>query len=139
MKKISNKKIMLYGFFAVAGLTTLYLYTHNSPKMEEKQKKQTTFDKVVFGLLIGGAIGSVLGLAIAPDKGKTIREKIQKKSSDLIDKNEDIIAVVGKRSKGILALVGKLLKKDKAGKGHDILSWLEEMTAIPTESKEVQK
>ncbi len=45
--------------------------------------------KVFLGLLAGVAIGSVLGILFAPDKGTETRNKISKKSSDAIDGVKD--------------------------------------------------
>ena len=37
------------------------------------------------GLILGGIIGSVLGILYAPDSGKRTRKKIQRKSDELVD------------------------------------------------------
>lgn len=41
--------------------------------------------KVVFGFLAGAAVGSILGILYAPDKGTETRKKITDSSSDLTD------------------------------------------------------
>ncbi len=43
---------------------------------EEVPKKKHTLDKIFFGAVIGGAIGSVLGASIAPKKGRETRREI---------------------------------------------------------------
>ena len=43
---------------------------------DEKKKKKGMMDKLVMGAIIGGAIGSVIGMSVAPKKGKDTREYI---------------------------------------------------------------
>lgn len=47
-------------------------------------------DKLVMGVILGGAIGSVLGLTLAPRKGKETREIIKKKGQELLEKGKDV-------------------------------------------------
>lgn len=42
-------------------------------RREEEEKKKSTLDKIVMGAIIGTAIGSVIGLTMAPKKGKEAR------------------------------------------------------------------
>ena len=53
---------------------------------EEKNNKKTFIDKFVLGALIGGAIGSVIGLAFAPKPGKETRKDIKNKANGLYEK-----------------------------------------------------
>lgn len=46
-------------------------------------------DRLIMGVILGGAIGSVLGLTLAPRKGKETREIIKKKSHELIEKGKE--------------------------------------------------
>jgi gas vesicle protein len=39
--------------------------------------------RLLTGVIIGGAIGSILGMAMAPKKGKELREKLKDASMDL--------------------------------------------------------
>lgn len=130
----------------VTGLVALYfLFTLNKNKMETSPKKESTLDKVLFGLLIGGAIGSVLGLTVAPDKGKKIRQELKKKGVKLSSKgalileNEDVVSVVASKSKGIISFFTDKVfgskqkeKKEKAS----ILDWVSDMEEIPSEIEE---
>jgi gas vesicle protein len=42
-------------------------------------------DKTIIGVLGGVAIGTILGILFAPDKGSNTRKKISKKSADVTD------------------------------------------------------
>ena len=62
--------------------------------MEEPKKKgkvRSTVDKLVMGAIIGGAIGSVLGMVFAPRKGKETRKIIKDKGRELYEKHEEDI------------------------------------------------
>jgi gas vesicle protein len=41
--------------------------------------------KVIFGFLVGAAIGGALGILLAPDNGKETRRKIMEKGNDIGD------------------------------------------------------
>ncbi|HKB45459.1 MAG TPA: YtxH domain-containing protein, partial [Chitinophagaceae bacterium] len=41
--------------------------------------------KIITGILIGAAVGAVLGVLFAPDKGTATRKKISQKASDFSD------------------------------------------------------
>ena len=45
--------------------------------------------KVALGVLAGLAIGSILGILFAPDKGKRTRGKIMDSGEDLVDSMKD--------------------------------------------------
>jgi len=45
--------------------------------------------KVVLGVLAGVAVGAVLGILFAPDKGTETRKKISRKSEDAVDEITD--------------------------------------------------
>lgn len=59
--------------------------------MEENDKKiGKKLDRLIMGVILGGAIGSVLGLAFAPRKGKETREIIKEKSKALLEKGKEV-------------------------------------------------
>jgi gas vesicle protein len=62
----------------------------------EKKKKKGMMDKLVMGAIIGGAIGSVVGLSVAPKSGKETREYIKEKSVAAKDKGVKIWEVLKK-------------------------------------------
>jgi len=45
----------------------------------------------LLGAIVGGAVGAITALLLAPKSGKELREDLSRKSSDLIDKAQDII------------------------------------------------
>lgn len=112
---------------------------------DKKKKKNGTMDKVVFGLLVGGAIGSVLGLTMAPDKGKKVRNKIKtkggnaiEKGKEFLDENEDAVSLVASKSKGVFSFfTDRIFSKNKNSGKSSILDWLEDMEEIPSEVEEV--
>ncbi|MEK7528802.1 MAG: YtxH domain-containing protein [Patescibacteria group bacterium] len=57
---------------------------------EEKKEKSSTVDRLVMGVIIGGAIGSVVGMAFAPLKGKDTRKIIHEKGKEYIDKGREV-------------------------------------------------
>ncbi len=54
--------------------------------MDKEKKKKKKVDTLVKGLIIGGAIGSVLGVTLAPKSGKETRQIIKKSSSSVFEK-----------------------------------------------------
>ncbi len=51
---------------------------------EPKKKKRGLFT----GLIVGGAVGSVVSILFAPDKGENTRARISKKSGELFDEGK---------------------------------------------------
>ncbi len=49
--------------------------------------------RVLVALAAGAAIGGVLGILFAPDKGSATREKISDKAKDVTDSIKDYVAV----------------------------------------------
>ncbi len=54
------------------------------------QKKHSALDKILMGAIVGGAIGSVVGMSIAPKKGSETREIIAQKGKELYQKGHDV-------------------------------------------------
>ena len=52
--------------------------------MSDDEKKGCV-GKVIAGLVIGGAIGSVLGLAFAPQRGEKTRKELKKKTDKAVE------------------------------------------------------
>jgi len=48
------------------------------------EKNSIKKGKLIKGIIIGGAIGSILGMTIAPKTGKETREIIKKKSNSML-------------------------------------------------------
>ena len=46
--------------------------------------------KIIGGLLFGAAVGDLLGVLFAPEKGSDTRKKLKKKADDLKDDFENI-------------------------------------------------
>ena len=55
--------------------------------MEEQKKKKTG---LLMGLIVGGAIGSVLSILFAPDKGERTRKKVSKQGMVLFKKGKTL-------------------------------------------------
>lgn len=47
------------------------------------KKKQSSLDKIILGAVVGGAIGSVLGVGLAPKRGVDTRRDIGKQAGKL--------------------------------------------------------
>lgn len=56
--------------------------------MNKENKPKGKLDHIVMGIILGGAVGSVLGLTLAPRKGKETREIIKQKGQQLIEKGK---------------------------------------------------
>lgn len=52
------------------------------------KKKKGVF-KILTGIVVGGAIGSILGLTLAPKKGKDTRKALREKSMKLFLKKKE--------------------------------------------------
>ncbi len=109
-------------------------------KKKEKEKKKSSIDKLIMGAIIGGAVGSVVGMSIAPKPGKETREIITQKGKDLYQKGMDIRNKIQQEAeekapepKGFLAkLKNKFSRKGKKNINRKALSE-QDIRKIPNE------
>ena len=59
-------------------------------RKKPKEEKKSKIDKLVMGMIVGGAIGSVVGMSIAPNKGKDTREYLNKKGKEILQKGQEM-------------------------------------------------
>jgi len=55
-------------------------------KKLQKKKRKGVVDKLVMGAIVGGAIGSVVGLTVAPKKGEETRKYLREKGKEVSEK-----------------------------------------------------
>ncbi len=83
--------------------------------MAKKKKKKGMVDKLVMGAIIGGAIGSVVGMTVAPKKGDETRKYIKDKGKRFMDEHEqnfdNFREKVRKRSAKVVKSAKNLFKK----------------------------
>jgi hypothetical protein len=58
---------------------------------KKKEKKQTSLDKVLMGMIVGGAIGSVLGIGLAPKKGSETRKDLGKQADKFLKGAREVV------------------------------------------------
>jgi gas vesicle protein len=82
------------------------------------QKRKGRMDKLIMGAIIGVAVGSVVGMTIAPQKGKETRRIIAEKGKEAYEKSKEISSAVfhtNKKEKPVKklfrALFGRKQKK----------------------------
>lgn len=80
-------------------------------KKKDKKKKKGMMDKVVMGAIVGGAIGSVVGMTVAPKKGEETRKYLKEQGARFIDEQEDNIKDVKKKGSKIWRFLKKRLRK----------------------------
>ena len=90
-------------------------------RKKKEEKKRSTIDKVIMGAIIGTAVGSVIGLTVAPKKGKDTRRFLRKKmetSNTFVDED---VKEIGKLTKetatGLLKIGKRLLGVERKKKG----------------------
>ena len=57
--------------------------------------------RTVIALLAGAAVGAVLGLLLAPDKGEESRKKVKKTAEDCIDKVKEKLSNIKKNNENV--------------------------------------
>lgn len=84
---------------------------------DEEKKISRQIDKLIMGIILGGAIGSVVGLTLAPRKGKETRAILKKKGEEFIRDHREKFESAKfhlKKGKGFLRwLLGLWKKKDE--------------------------
>lgn len=81
--------------------------------------------KFFAGFLIGGAVGAIAGLLLAPQSGEETRDMIAQKSADLYDKTEDslkeikdraevVVEDIQKKGDELISKIQGMLKKEEA-------------------------
>lgn len=84
-------------------------------------KKKKGIDKLVMGAIIGVAVGSVVGMAVAPQKGKETRKFISEKGKEALEKGKEVSQKISelnqskKQQKKISGFLKKFFQK-KASK-----------------------
>ena len=79
--------------------------------------------KFLAGFIVGGAVGAIAGLLLAPKSGEETREMLAKTSSEIYDKTEDslkeikekaedVVEDLQKKGDELIAKVQSMLKKE---------------------------
>ena len=66
---------------------------------------------VVLGVLAGAAIGAMLGVLYAPDKGSNTRKKIHRKGEDIVDDLKDKAENLAEKVNDLSRKAAKLVDK----------------------------
>jgi len=86
---------------------------------QEDKAKKTKMDKLVMGAIIGVAVGSVVGMTMAPQKGSDTRKMIADKGMEAINKGREFGARMAedrKVKKGFLRSIFGWFFERKKGK-----------------------
>ena len=75
--------------------------------------------KFLVGFIVGGAVGAIAGLLLAPQSGEETREMIAKTSSDLYDKTEDSLKEIKEKAEVVV--------EDLQKKGDELVSKIQGM------------
>lgn len=87
--------------------------------MNEEKKTGSKLDKLIMGVILGGAIGSVLGLTLAPRKGKETREIIKQKGQEYYEKGKEVSGKIIRDNQEIIKGA-----RFQLSKGKSIFKWL---------------
>ena len=89
-----------------------------SSKKDDPPRKKGTIEKIIMGAIIGTAVGSVIGLTVAPKKGKDTRNFLKKKFKNRNELIDEDVKEIGKLTKetatGLFSIAKKLLQKKQA-------------------------
>lgn len=109
-------------------------------QVTQKPKAKKGIDKLVMGAIIGVAVGSVVGMAVAPQKGKDTRKFITDKSKEALEKGKEMgqkiidLNQTKKQQKKFSGFLKKLFQKKSSKKSLEKES--ENMKKIPHEIEE---
>lgn len=82
--------------------------------MKDDKKKDSKVNKFLVGVLIGSAVGSILGLTMAPKSGKETREDIAKGTRETVDKIKDIVEKRSQKKTGFWHFLNRLFTGKKS-------------------------
>ncbi len=72
---------------------------------------------ILLGILGGVAVGALLGILLAPDKGENTRKKIVKKGEDYVDgvkvKFNDIMDEMNEKMEGVMKEAANMVRRNK--------------------------
>ena len=113
------------------------MFGFGKKEKSEQPKKKSTIDKLIMGAIVGGAIGSVVGMNLAPKKGKETREYLTQKGKEIGSKIQNEISSTqkpGSRPKFFSRLKNKFFPK-KEKKQPATLAQDVDLKKIPDESQ----
>lgn len=107
--------------------------------------KKSKIDKIIMGAIIGGAIGSVIGVTLAPKSGKETRKMLKEKGKDVFKKGEELKIKLtkehreGMKDRKIWKLISALMRlvnlfKKRPEEETDSIRNRDEMREIPEET-----
>jgi len=70
------------------------------------QVKASGSNGLLLGMIIGGAVGAISTLLLAPKTGSEMRETLCNKYSELTEKTGDLVSAIGEKSQKIAHTVG---------------------------------
>jgi gas vesicle protein len=94
---------------------------------ETMEKPETKKSGLLLGIVIGGAVGAVSALLVAPKSGIEMREDISNKYRSLNDKTQQLASTVGQKSQELAEKVSNhttgLVDKVKETKQNVFNTW----------------
>lgn len=98
-------------------------------KKEEPVPEKSTIDKIVMGAIIGTAIGSVIGLTMAPKKGQETRKMI----TDNLGELKNVPKLTQETTRGVWNLIKNLVFKRNKKQAPDRKHVPQALKEIPNE------